>query len=92
MPGADFEAAVKQSRELKAKPTDDELLQLYAYYKQVMQDPSFDKAEAPGTFDFKGKAKHRAWKKIVDENVTPAEAEKKYVALVEELKGKYGTA
>ena len=28
MPGAAFEAAVKQSRELKAKPTDDELLQV----------------------------------------------------------------
>jgi diazepam-binding inhibitor (GABA receptor modulating acyl-CoA-binding protein) len=39
-----------------------------------------------------GKAKHRAWKKVVDENVTPAEAEKKYVTLVEELKSKYGTA
>jgi acyl-CoA-binding protein len=28
MPGAEFEAAVKQSRELKAKPSDDELLQV----------------------------------------------------------------
>ena len=28
MPGADFEAAVSQSRNLKAKPTDDELLQV----------------------------------------------------------------
>ena len=28
MPGAAFEAAVKQSRELKAKPTDDELLKV----------------------------------------------------------------
>ena len=28
MPGAAFEAAVKQSRELKAKPSDDELLQV----------------------------------------------------------------
>jgi acyl-CoA-binding protein len=28
MPGAAFEAAVKQSRELKEKPTDDELLKV----------------------------------------------------------------
>lgn len=38
-----------------------------------------------------GKAKHRAWKKVVDDKVTPADAEKKYVALVNELKGKYGS-
>jgi acyl-CoA-binding protein len=28
---------------------------------------------------------------VVDDNVTPADAEKKYVALVEELKEKYGS-
>lgn len=27
--------------------------QLYAYYKQATQDPPIDKAENPGTFDFK---------------------------------------
>src|SRR5271155_1642709 len=37
-----------------------------------------------------GKAKKRAWQKIVDEGVTPTEAEEKYVELVETLKAKYG--
>jgi diazepam-binding inhibitor (GABA receptor modulating acyl-CoA-binding protein) len=40
--------------------------------------------------DNQGKAKKRAWQKIVDEGVTPTEAEEKYVELVESLKSKYG--
>jgi acyl-CoA-binding protein len=27
--------------------------QLYAFYKQATQDPPIDKADTPGTFDFK---------------------------------------
>lgn len=41
-------------------------------------------------FDLKGKAKKNAWKKIVDEGVTPEEAQTKYVALIEKLKEEYG--
>lgn len=63
---------------------------MYALYKQAIQDPSIDKAEAPGTFDFKGKAKKAAWQKIVDEGVTPEQAQEQYVALIEKLKGEYG--
>jgi diazepam-binding inhibitor (GABA receptor modulator, acyl-CoA-binding protein) len=37
-----------------------------------------------------GKAKKRAWQKVVDEGVTPTDAEQQYVALVESLKTKYG--
>ncbi|KKY17465.1 putative acyl binding family protein [Phaeomoniella chlamydospora] len=90
MTGAAFKAAVEQSRKLKAKPTNDELLELYALFKQAEQDPPIEKSETPGTFDLKGKAKRKAWQKIVDEGVTPADAETKYVALVESLKEKYG--
>jgi len=90
MTSAKFQTAVADSRKLKAKPGDDELLQLYAYFKQATQDPPIDKAETPGTFDFKGKAKKRAWQKVVDEGVTPSTAETKYVQLVESLKSKYG--
>jgi diazepam-binding inhibitor (GABA receptor modulator, acyl-CoA-binding protein) len=63
---------------------------LYAYYKQALQDPPIEKAETPGTFDLKGKAKKRAWQHVVDDGVTPEEAQTKYVALVEEMKEKYG--
>ncbi|KAG9994830.1 hypothetical protein KCU78_g18240, partial [Aureobasidium melanogenum] len=37
-----------------------------------------------------GKAKRNAWQKLVDEGVTPEDAQKKYVALVESLKKKHG--
>ena len=41
-------------------------------------------------FDLKGKAKHYAWKNIVNEGVTPEEAQTKYIELVEKMKEKYG--
>ena len=37
-----------------------------------------------------GKAKKKAWQKLVDEGLTQEQAQEKYVALVESLKGKYG--
>lgn len=37
-----------------------------------------------------GKAKKNAWKKVVDDNLKPADAQKKYVDLVESLKKKHG--
>ncbi len=40
--------------------------------------------------NFKGKTKQKAWQKIVDEGVSPEDAQDKYVELVEALKLKYG--
>ncbi|MCJ1370571.1 hypothetical protein MMC20_001784 [Loxospora ochrophaea] len=85
-----FEKAVKDSRQLKEKPTNDELLQLYGLFKQASQSPAFEKAEKPGMFDLKGKYKYQAWQKLNEEGVTPQESQTKYVALVEQLKGIYG--
>lgn len=85
-----FKQAVQDSRKLKAKPSQDELLLLYALFKQGTQDPPIEGAENPGTFDLKGKAKKRAWQKVVDEGITPEEAQEKYVALVEQLKENLG--
>lgn len=90
MPSADFEAAAKAAKQLKAKPENDELLQMYAYYKQATQNPAFESADKPGMFDLKGKYKYKAWEKIVQEGVTPADAETKYIAFVEEMKKKHG--
>jgi diazepam-binding inhibitor (GABA receptor modulating acyl-CoA-binding protein) len=41
-------------------------------------------------FDLKGKAKKNAWEKIVNEGVTPEQAQEKYIKLIEELKVTYG--
>ena len=38
------------------------------------------------------KAKRNAWQKVVDEGVKPVDAQKKYVALVNDLKKKHGFA
>lgn len=69
MPSQQFQDAVKHSKQLTSKPSQDELLlvrinflamiddtnevQIYAYYKQATQDPPIDKSPAPGTFDLK---------------------------------------
>jgi hypothetical protein len=38
----------------------------------------------------KGKAKKNAWQQLVEEGVTPKEAQSRYVTLVEKLKETYG--
>lgn len=63
---------------------------MYALYKQALQDPPIEEADAPGAFDLKGKAKKRSWQKIVDEGITPEEAQTKYIALIEKMKKEYG--
>jgi diazepam-binding inhibitor (GABA receptor modulator, acyl-CoA-binding protein) len=62
---------------------------MYCLYKQALQDPPFEDAEQPGVFDFKAKAKYKAWKEVVDKGITPEEAQAKYVALIGDMKEKY---
>ncbi|QIX01178.1 hypothetical protein AMS68_006695 [Peltaster fructicola] len=87
----EFTQAVEQSRKLKAKPTDNELLELYGLYKQGTQDPPFEKSEAAGMFDFKGKAKRSAWEKVNQAGTSAEDAQKQYVELVNKLVEKYGS-
>lgn len=87
---AAFKKAVEDSRKLKAKPNNDELLELYANYKQGTGE-DFSKATQPGSFAFQEKYKYNAWKKVaVEDKVTPSAAQQHYVQLVEKLKGAYG--
>ncbi|TLD30683.1 hypothetical protein PspLS_02720 [Pyricularia sp. CBS 133598] len=84
-----FQKAIADSKKLLKKPSNEELLELYGLFK-VGTGEDISKAEAPGMFDLKGKSKKAAWQKIVDEGVTPEQAQEKYVALVEKLKTAYG--
>ncbi|KAF6011035.1 hypothetical protein HII12_002628 [Brettanomyces bruxellensis] len=69
----------------KQRPTDDELLELYGLFKQATVGDNT--TERPGVFDFKGKYKWDAWKKL--EGLSQEEAEKKYVEFADKLIEKY---
>ena len=57
-----FEQAQKDVKGLSERPSDDDMLALYALYKQATAgDVSGDK---PGMFDFVGRAKHEAWSEL----------------------------
>ncbi|EPE33078.1 Acyl-CoA binding protein [Glarea lozoyensis ATCC 20868] len=84
-----FDTAVVDSKKLTSKPGNDELLELYGLYK-VATGEDIAKAEAPGMFDLKGKAKKKSWQKYVDEGLSQDAAKEQYVKLVGTLKEKYG--
>lgn len=80
-----FETAQREVQNLPRKPNNDELLELYALFKQATSGDVSGKR--PGTLDFKGRAKFDAWSKVAGK--APAQAKTEYVALVEKLKHKY---
>jgi len=89
MVGAKYELAKLESKYLEKTPTQNEMLKLYALAK-VAENVDIKSRPTPGMFDFAEKEKRKAWQKVLDEKVTPSEAEKQYVDFVEELKEKYG--
>ncbi|PFH57189.1 hypothetical protein XA68_15400 [Ophiocordyceps unilateralis] len=84
-----FKKAVVDSKKLTTKPSNDDLLELYALYKVGIGEDVANSPD-PGMFDLKGKAKKRAWQAVVDDKVGPEAAQEKYVALVERLKESCG--
>jgi diazepam-binding inhibitor (GABA receptor modulator, acyl-CoA-binding protein) len=76
-----FEDAQKRVKALTAAPSTDELLQLYALFKQASAgDVS---GARPGMMDFKGRAKYDAWAK--KKGLPRERAMEDYVALVDQL-------
>lgn len=81
----DFQTAVGKSKELTKRPTNEELLQLYALFKQATEgDVS---GERPGGFDFKAIAKFDAWTAI--KGMTKEKAMEDYIQLVSKLQESY---
>lgn len=76
-----FEAAVTRSKELSKRPSNEELLQLYALYKQATEGDVT--GERPGGFDFKAIAKFDAWEEVKGKAKT--EAMQEYIQLVDRL-------
>ena len=78
-----FEQAQKDVKGLSERPSDDDMLALYALYKQATAgDVSGDK---PGMFDFVGRAKHEAWSELAGTDADTAM--KKYIDKVKALTG-----
>jgi len=79
----DFNAAVAGSKDLTTRPSNEDLLELYALFKQATEgDVTGDK---PTGFDFKAIAKYSAWEG--KKGVGKEQAMTDYIALMKRLKG-----
>jgi diazepam-binding inhibitor (GABA receptor modulating acyl-CoA-binding protein) len=77
-----FNQAVAESKDLKDRPSNDSMLQLYSFYKQATQGDA--NGEAPNMFDFVAKAKYEAWSSL--KGKTKELAMQDYINLVGKLK------
>lgn len=76
-----FDAAAKAVQKLAQRPSNEQLLELYALFKQATDGDVT--GSRPGMFDLKGRAKFDAW---AGKKGTAADsAMKAYVALVTKL-------
>jgi acyl-CoA-binding protein len=81
-----FEAASQDIKKLSKRPDDEDMLRLYALYKQGTDGDVT--GERPGSFAFVERAKYDAWAKLKGTDAT--KAQESYVKLVERLKKTYG--
>ncbi|MGC3946123.1 MAG: acyl-CoA-binding protein [Chryseolinea sp.] len=80
-----FEEAAARTKEFTKRPSNEELLLLYALYKQATEgDVAGDR---PGGFDFKAIAKYDAWAELKGKSKEAAIVE--YVGLVDRLSTQY---
>jgi diazepam-binding inhibitor (GABA receptor modulator, acyl-CoA-binding protein) len=78
---AKFEDAQARVKKLSKSPSNEDLLELYAFYKQATTgDVS---GSRPGMFDLKGRAKFDAW--TTKKGTSKDDAMSKYVAVVDRL-------
>lgn len=80
-----FEDAQARVKTLTQRPTNEEFLDLYAFFKQATLGDNTTKK--PGMFDMKGQFKWKQWK--AKEGQTKDEAMQNYVSLVDSLLEKY---
>lgn len=80
-----FAQAQVDVKTLTSRPSNDDLLELYATYKQATAGEAAS-AKKPGRFDLVGKAKYDAWTKLA--GVPADDAKQRYVATVQRLLGR----
>ena len=81
----DFNTAVAKSKEFTKRPSNEELLDLYALFKQATAGDVT--GERPGGFDFKAIAKFDAW--AGKKGTSKDQASQDYIKLVERLHQQY---
>ncbi len=81
-----FDKAQIDVKNLKKTPSNDELLKLYAFFKQATNGDVT--GSRPGILKVKDRAKYDAWSKIKGSSSDSAKSE--YVSLVEGLITNYG--
>lgn len=77
----EFESAADRVKDLVQTASRDQLLYLYARYKQVKVGKC--NTSKPGFFDFEGQRKWQAWKQLGD--MEPEQAMREYISLVNVL-------
>lgn len=81
----DFESAQVRVKGLPKTPAPDELLELYALYKQAtLGDVT---GARPSRLDFKGRAKYDAWAQR--KGIAPDDAKRAYVECAQRLQARY---
>jgi len=80
----EFQQATVDVKTLTTRPSNEELLSLYGFYKQATDGDVSGKK--PGRFDLKGRAKYGAWENL--RGTSADDARGKYVALVNRLLGR----
>ena len=81
----DFQAASARSKDFTKRPSNEELLEIYALFKQATEgDVS---GERPGGFDFKAIAKFDAW--TAKKGKSKDQAMQEYVDLIAGLEKEY---
>ena len=83
----DFERASREVHELPERPSREELLELYALFKQGSVGDV--QGKRPGLVDFKGRVKYDAWAAL--RGMDRDEARRAYVALVGNLTETYAS-
>ena len=76
-----FDAAAQDIKKLTKRPDDEDMLRLYALYKQATEGDAT--GDRPGAFSFADRAKYDAWAKLKG---TPTDkAMEAYIKLVERV-------
>ncbi|XP_076250254.1 putative acyl-CoA-binding protein [Rhynchophorus ferrugineus] len=83
-----FNKAAENVKNLKSKPSDEDLLELYGLFKQATVGDV--NTSAPGLLDLKGKAKWNAWNGR--KGLSQDQAKEQYIAKADSLVSSLGLA